>query len=1056
MSEPKPTTLVAPDGRRYDVPPGGVERLKARGWRDLNDAERTDAAMQAKYGTGVLPALGAAVSGAASTLTFGASDLAAQAIGGEVAEANRELAERQPGARTFGEVASIAVPLLGEVGALGKGAQVAKTAGAAVTGVSKGAQALGSGAAAVAKSVGLEAAAPIIRAATQGAVEGAAFQVGHNVGEAARRDAKLDAETLLAHVGEAAYMAGGISAAIPVAGKITRWSANKALAGLEQGAQGLRALGFGVARAGVDVVDDLAGIAGRNADNIGSAVATGAKGAAGVFDDAAGAVVRRADDIGGAVAGASKKIGDLSDDVLLPRIRKGLTEQTGRPDIIDDVFQPGAAGRELRQKLGSETITGTREVQAEALGESLNKIWSQSLDNAPMFDDLALAAKKELQAAELAGSSMSKKTQAEIMRRIAGEAGDTLNELAKFNKDAHTIFADAVKEFQRSAVKRPSPQAIYEGLDALKVATDRIAQWSKGATGDMSIGAAASADAARKFRGFAKDLLEDATAWGAAGVTQQQVNAAYSKYRRAADAFEKQFAAAKAKGTPQRVLDGAKIKKFARDITGQPGSVRNAVIDDLIEAQTELIELTDQIAKRAQTTSLTVLQRGAASPQALARAADVVNAPEVAGDVLARGRSAIDDLSRTRDAARKAIDRAEVLQETQSAILSRQGAGVNPLPVDLAQKIGAGALVGGAIGGMPGAIVGGSLTSVLQKYGAVTSNPKSALELLNTIDRLRGADKERVASWLKSTLGEASDKGLRGKVSRIASEVDGKRIAASVRRGAEAVQERAPAARAAIERGNKDVARRLLAARVSGERGLATLAARMDAALPNAMRRLLPTVSYAGVSDSDPTEWWSRTQKALVAAQADPQALLERIEKDLEPISGQLPDTASAILEQQLRVVGYLADRMPRNPRPMELGREWKPSREQLSAFRDLTLVATKPDALLPLISMGTATQEQVDAVRTLWPAKFADITGMVQQAVIDAAANGTPVPYKSRLRLGQLLGVPLDSSQEPGFAQWIDATSTQPGQEEAGTSRSLGIDTDRDLPMSARAANRK
>ena len=40
MSEPKPITLVAPSGRRVDVPTAeGAASLKANGYRDLNESE---------------------------------------------------------------------------------------------------------------------------------------------------------------------------------------------------------------------------------------------------------------------------------------------------------------------------------------------------------------------------------------------------------------------------------------------------------------------------------------------------------------------------------------------------------------------------------------------------------------------------------------------------------------------------------------------------------------------------------------------------------------------------------------------------------------------------------------------------------------------------------------------------------------------------------------------------------------------------------------------------------------------------------------------------------
>jgi hypothetical protein len=1023
----KPTTLVGPDGRRYDAPtPEAADALRAKGFRDLTEAERKDIALQKKYGEGVLPALGAAASGAASALTFGLSDVALAQT--PLAEANREAVARNPTAHTLGQVVGVAAPIAAPLLGAGAAAKAAQGATAGITAVGKAATKAGELAGGAAEAIGLKAAAPVIAGAAQAAAEGAAFQLGANVGAAARRDAKLDAETLLSHVGEAAVLGAGVGAAIPLTGKAVRWSAEKALAGIEKGVQGLRAAGFGVASASVDAVDAAAGAVARNADAIGEGIAAGARGAAGVVDKAADAVVSRADDIGAAVEGAAKKVTDAADEKLLPKIREGLTKQTERPDIIDEVFATGAEGRALRQELGPQTITGTRELHSEKLGEALNDIWGQTLGNAPMFDDLARAVKKDLQAAELAGLGMSREAQAAVVKDIATEARATLDNLGKYNPTAKTYFQEAVDDFARMALENPTAESIYRGLDGLKRATDKISKWSDGAKlGDS--GAAFAAEKARDFRTWAMKVLEDQAIWGGAGAVQHQINAKLAKYYSAFEQFEKQFAGAKAAGTRPRVLDGKKIKTWARDITGRPGEMKNAIVDDLIEAQTELINLTEQLAARTKTQMREAL---GTTPATLDEAVHSTIDHATLADVLNRSRGQAETLAGSKATAIKELDRAEVLQQTQSAILSRQGAGVNPLPVAMAQKIGGGALVGGAIGGIPGAIVGGTITSVLEKYGAITTNPKSAIQFLNTLDKLRGVDKERVSSWLKNMLGETSEAGARGAVKRAAERVDGEAIGAAVKRGAEATQAALPGARKAIESANKKAAQKILEARHAAERGIEAAAASVSKGSAGAMQRLLPAVSYADVQTAPPDEWWKRTQKAITQGQADPQRLAEKVSEDVSGLADVLPATAQEIAAQQMRVFGYLADNMPRNPRPYVLGdREWKPAPGQLKAFRDLTLVATQPNALLPLVATGAATRAQVEAVRMLWPKKFDEIRGMVMRAVTDAAAEGKPVPYSSRIRLGQMLGVPLDASQLPGFASWIQQGSAQAQQQE-------------------------
>lgn len=1056
MSEtPKPerVTLVAPDGQRFSGPASGAEALRTKGFRDLTTDEIKEDALQKKYGEGVLPAAGAFVSGVASGATFGASDaLIAQT---PLAEANREVSERNPGIHTAGEVTALGLPIMGELAAASTAGKVAKGIGSAVTGVGKVAQGAGKVAQAGAEAVGLgKAAAKVVSAGTTAATEGIAFQAGHNIGEASRRNVDLDAETVWAHVGEAGLLGGGIGTVIPVAGKVVRFTADKSIAALEKSAQAIREAGFGAARLGVDAVEAGAGAVARRADDIGDGIAGGVRAGASALDRGAQAVVSRADDIGAAVEGAGQRVVREVDERLLPKIREGLTTQTGRADVIDDVFANTPAARAERQRLESQTITGVREAEAEKISKPLNEIWDQSLGHKPMLDDLAIATKRDLQANALA-ERIIPEVHANTFSNVVAQGQRALVNMG--GAESSKVFREALDSFATREIKTVSE--LYAGIDDLKAVAGRLSQIEKRAS-SANASAGLAADAVNDFRSFTRTLLEDPAVWGEAGALQREVNAVYTRYQRAFDAFEKQFAAKGAKGQPVRVLDGQKIVKWSRDIAGLKGDVRNAVIDDLVDAQSELLAVTDRMAKQASEQARATLAGGKASPAAMGRAAALEASPDAVADVLNRSRGAIDNLAKSKASATREIDRAEVLQSTQNAILSRQGAGVNPLPVELARSLGAGTLVGGALGGMPGAIVGGGITSVLQKYGAITSNPKSAIEFLNKIDRLRGADKQKIAGWIKATLGESSESGARGALKR-AADVDGKRIGATIRRGAEAVEDAAPKARELLGRGSDATARKILEARGGAERAVERVASRLDSATPDMMRRLLPAVSYADVQNSSPAEWWARTQRTIARAQANPEKLLEQVEREVEGISEDLPGVAGAIAQQKLKVLGYLADRMPRNPRPLMLGdREWTPDPGQMKAFRDLVMVTTRPETLLPLVTTGLATRAQVDAVKTLWPQTFADVRTQVTQAVLESAQEGRPVPYSARIRLGQLLGVPLDASQDRGFVQWLQKsaapTPAPAPQQDSGAqtlSAPINIKTETGLPMSARSA---
>lgn len=236
--------VTGPDGAVYSVDETDAEEAFRSGYRPATPDEIQYDLDRQRYDT-VAGAIAAAGEGAARGATVGLSDpLAigtARFLGGdEAAESVRQHLEGvrrfNPTAATLGEIGGAAAPLLASGGATGavqgaglaaRGARAAGTVARTVGAPVRGVEALGALAErGVARAIGTEAASAGARVAqagarwaARGAVEGAAWEAGMAVSEAALGDTELTGEKLLAAMGEGALVGGTFGGAMGVAGR---------------------------------------------------------------------------------------------------------------------------------------------------------------------------------------------------------------------------------------------------------------------------------------------------------------------------------------------------------------------------------------------------------------------------------------------------------------------------------------------------------------------------------------------------------------------------------------------------------------------------------------------------------------------------------------------------------------------------------------------------------------------------------------------------------------------------------------------------------------------
>jgi hypothetical protein len=167
--------------------------------------------------------------------------------------------------------------------------------------------------------------------------------------------------------------------------------------------------------------------------------------------------------------------------------------------------------------------------------------------------------------------------------------------------------------------------------------------------------------------------------------------------------------------------------------------------------------------------------------------------------------------------------------------------------------------------------------------------------------------------------------------------------------------------------------------------------------------------AYEGTKRNAQREYEER-HAALVQFRAAPQAVLARTTQ-------HAPEEVRAALgAKTVAVAEYLAAKAPNAIGGNPLQPKADPGRVD-PAQRDRWLrtarAADDPQSILDDMRAGKLTKEAADAVKTLYPRMYGQITGQVMS---ELASKTEPLSYSQASQLRILLGVPVDVSQKPGY----------------------------------------
>jgi hypothetical protein len=191
------------------------------------------------------------------------------------------------------------------------------------------------------------------------------------------------------------------------------------------------------------------------------------------------------------------------------------------------------------------------------------------------------------------------------------------------------------------------------------------------------------------------------------------------------------------------------------------------------------------------------------------------------------------------------------------------------------------------------------------------------------------------------------------------------------------------------------------------------------------------------------TEAHDERSDEVLALAGNPEAMMERLAANLGNVGSVAPAIAASISATAARGVQYLAKVAQRPAQQGPLAPKWEPNEAEKSKFARAYHAVTDPESVLNHLAAGTATPEEVGALKEVWPALHSDLVNKTLTRLTDTKRE---VPYRQRLMLSMLLGASADGSSS-GKA----IAANQPSINAAA--KTQGTNMDAPLPASKASA---
>jgi hypothetical protein len=176
-------------------------------------------------------------------------------------------------------------------------------------------------------------------------------------------------------------------------------------------------------------------------------------------------------------------------------------------------------------------------------------------------------------------------------------------------------------------------------------------------------------------------------------------------------------------------------------------------------------------------------------------------------------------------------------------------------------------------------------------------------------------------------------------------------------------------------------------------------------------KELTPVRAYLAISHKDNHD---DLKGKLHSLNADPEKLIDHIDKNTRSLSEIAPRTSQSIQSTMIRATTFLKDKLPQGGTQKPLSPPYAPSDAELAKWHRYFNAVEKPTNALREVASGTLNPETMETLAAVYPKLLADMQRSVTEKMINAVQKGKSIAYRTKLSLSMFLGADLVSSLEP------------------------------------------
>jgi hypothetical protein len=172
----------------------------------------------------------------------------------------------------------------------------------------------------------------------------------------------------------------------------------------------------------------------------------------------------------------------------------------------------------------------------------------------------------------------------------------------------------------------------------------------------------------------------------------------------------------------------------------------------------------------------------------------------------------------------------------------------------------------------------------------------------------------------------------------------------------------------------------------------------------------------------------------------NPEALVEHMSRKMGPLSTYAPTVAGMAHTVAAAATSFLASKVPQKPPTTPLQTQEEPSQSEIFNFSQYYNAINNPTSILKSAKNGTLTQQQVEAVKAVYPRLFGEMQKAITEEVV-SKKNANKIPYQHKLMISMFTGHQSDSALSPlGMGANQLALGASQLQQEAKNAAFIGV----------------